>query len=59
MSRGKYLSLEEVRQRKIRGATIERFCQEHPSEGDEKKFDALMEAMAKGPPKNSPSGGKT
>ena len=44
MSRGKYLSLEEARNRSL----VERFAKEHPSEGDEKLFDRLLEAMARG-----------
>ena len=46
MARGKYLSLEEAR--RIGG--IDQFCKEHPSEGDEAKFDRLFEAMARGSP---------
>jgi hypothetical protein len=49
MSRGKYLSLEEARKLK----QLERFGKEHPSQGDEKKFDDLLDAMAKDKPKNS------
>ena len=43
MSRGKFLSLEEARKQK----QLDRFCKEHPSEGDEEKFDRLLDAMAK------------
>ena len=43
MSRGKYLNLEEARKMK----RLDRFCKEHPSEGDERRFDAILEAMAK------------
>lgn len=43
MARGKYLSLEEARKQKL----LKRFCKEHPSEGDERKFDDLLDAMAK------------
>ncbi len=43
MSRGKYLRLEEARKQK----QLKRFCKEHPSEGDEKMFDRLLDAMAK------------
>lgn len=43
MSRGKYLSLDEARRKK----QLDRFGKEHPSKGEEKKFDALLEAMAK------------
>lgn len=41
MSRGKHLSLEEARKEK----RLDQFCAENPSEGDEKAFDALLEAM--------------
>jgi len=44
MSRGKYLSLEEARQT----GQIERFCKEHPSKADRKRFEALLDAMTKG-----------
>ena len=47
MARGKYLSLEEARSGETKGETIERFCKEHPSEGDEKQFDRVFERMAK------------
>jgi len=47
MSRGKHLSLEEARQGEAKGATIKRFCKEHPSEGNEKTFDRMLEQMAK------------
>ena len=43
MARGKYLSLEGARKR----GQIDRFCKEHPSEGDEELFDRLLDAMAK------------
>ena len=43
MSRGKFLSLEEARKAK----KINRFCKEHPSEGDEGRFAALLEAMSR------------
>lgn len=46
MSRGKYLSLEEARKAKL----LQRFAKEHPSEGDEEKFDRLFRAMAGGKP---------
>ncbi len=50
MARGKYLSLEEAR----KAGQIDRFCKEHPSEGDMKLWDRLFLAMAKGkPPKSS------
>ncbi len=45
MSQGKYLSLEEARKNEA-GATIKRFCKEHPTEGDERIFDELLGKMA-------------
>lgn len=45
MARGKYLSLEEAR--KMKGG-LDQFAKEHPSKGDEKRFDALLDAMAHG-----------
>ena len=48
MARGKYLSLEKARKMK----RLDRFAKEHPSEGDEQKFDELFERLAlpkKGP----------
>ncbi len=53
MARGKYLSLEEARKGAAKGETIERFCKEHPSEGDEKQFDRVFEKMAKAEPRAS------
>ena len=47
MARGKYLSLEEARKLK----QLKRFCKEHPSEGDERLFDELLDGMVQ--PKNS------
>ena len=46
MARGKYLSLEEAR----KYGTIDRFCKEHPSTGDQDRFDRLFLAMAHGEP---------
>ena len=43
MSVGKYLSLEEARQKKILG----RFIKEHPSSGNKEAFDQLFEAMVR------------
>lgn len=45
MSRGKYLSLKEARETR----QIKRFCDAHPSEGDEAKFNRLLDAMTKTP----------
>jgi len=47
MSRGKYLSLEEARN----SGKIDRFAKENPSEGEEDKFDTLLEKIAAGKPK--------
>jgi hypothetical protein len=53
MSQGKYLSLEEARKED----KIERFCKEHPSEGDRDVFETLLDSMAKGqPPKKNGEG---
>ena len=51
MSRGKYLSLEEARNGTTKGATIKRFCKEHPSQADERFWPALK-AAAKGKPED-------
>lgn len=48
MSRGKYLSLEEALKGGSNGTTLDQFCKEHPSEGDESQFDKLFEKMARG-----------
>ncbi len=53
MARGKYLSLEEARRMK----RLDRFCKEHPSEGDEELFDRLLDVMAK--PKKTEEGEQT
>ena len=47
MSRGKYISLEEARKGETKGATIDRFCKEHPSQADE-RFWPTLEAACKG-----------
>ena len=49
MARGRYLSLEEARKGETKGATIDRFCKEHPSKADE-RFWPLLKAAAKGLP---------
>jgi len=46
MSEGKYLSLEEARKKQ----KLERFAKEHPSKGNEKQFDGLLDRMAKNKP---------
>ena len=53
MARGKYLSLEEAR----KSGKLDRFCKEHPSEGDEELFDRLLDAMVK--PKKTEEDGRT
>lgn len=57
MSRGKHLSLEEARRGETRGATIKRFCKEHPSQGNGDLFDRLLDEMVK--PKSSPKAHQT
>ena len=49
MSRGKYLSLEEAR----RMGLINQFAKEHPSRGDWRLFDALVDSFAGPDAKNS------
>ena len=46
MSRGKHLSLEEARKLK----QLDRFAKEHPSTGDHKRFERLLDAMTHGEP---------
>jgi len=41
MSRGQHLSLEEAR----KDDKLDQFAAEHPSEGDEDRFDLLLGAM--------------
>jgi hypothetical protein len=43
MSRGNYLSLEEAR----KTGKLARFAKEHPSEGDRKRFERLLDEMSK------------
>jgi hypothetical protein len=43
MSRGKYLSLEEARN----SGKLDRFAKEHPSEGDRRRFNRLLDEMSK------------
>lgn len=45
MARGKYLSLEEARQK----GQLKQFAKDHPSEADKARFDALLNAMSKSP----------
>ncbi len=40
MARGKYLSLEEARKQR----RLDRFCKEHPSEGEKETFERLLDA---------------
>lgn len=44
MTRGKYLSLEEARKQK----KLDPFCKEHPSQSDERRFDAILKDNGKG-----------
>ena len=44
MSRGKHLSLEEARKEN----KFKQFAREHPTKGDKKRFDRLLDRMAKG-----------
>jgi hypothetical protein len=46
MARGKYLSLEEARNRNA----LKRFAKEHPSETDKAAFDDLLGAMIRKKP---------
>jgi hypothetical protein len=56
VAQGKYLSLEEARKL----GKLDQFAEEHPSKGDAKAFNSLLDAMAKGkPPKGSGEGGET
>jgi len=45
MSTGKYISLEEV---KDDPKKLKRFIKEHPSKGNEKQFDNMLDRMVKG-----------
>lgn len=45
MSRGKYLSLPEARKKK----QLNRFADEHPSEGDAEEMERILRGMAKKP----------
>jgi hypothetical protein len=47
MARGKHRSLEEAR-KKMGG--LDRFAKEHPSKGDERRFDRLLRSMVSGTP---------
>ena len=59
MSRGKYLSLEEARKKDKKGDDkLDQFANEHPSEGNKKKFDALFGEMAKGESVKAPKSKK-
>ena len=46
MATGKYLSLEEARKQD----KLKRFIKEHPSKGNMKDFDGLLDRMAKNKP---------
>ena len=45
MSRGKYLSLPEARKKK----QLQRFAEEHPSEGDADELERIIGGMARKP----------
>jgi len=45
MSKGKYYSLEEAR----KNQDYDGFAKEHPSTGDKKRFDALLDVMVRTP----------
>lgn len=47
MSTGKYISLEEARKQ----GKLKQFAKQHPSKGDKKAFDRLLDRMAKDKPK--------
>ena len=49
MSKGKYYSLEEARQKN----DLEGFAKAHPSKGNRSLFNKLLDAMAKKPSKAS------
>ncbi len=49
MSTGKYMSLEEARKQ----GKLKRFAKEHPSKGDKKDFDSLLERMDNGSPRRN------
>ena len=51
MSHGKYLSLEEARKL----GKLKEFAEQHPSEADRKRFEALLDAMTR----SSPEAGQT
>ena len=46
MAIGKYLSLEEARKQ----GKLARFAKEHPTTGNKKAFDSLLDRMAKNKP---------
>ena len=56
MARGKYLSLEEARKL----GKLDQFAKEHPTKGNAKAFNVLLDSMARGkPPKSSGEDGGT
>ena len=54
MSTGKYTSLEEV---KNDPKKLKRFIREHPSKGNKKQFDDILNKMAAGKKKKAPRKG--
>lgn len=55
MSRGKYLSLEEARKE----GKLKQFAKDHPSKGEQRRFDKLLSAMIDGESKNQEPDEKT
>ncbi|MDH5183643.1 MAG: hypothetical protein OEX12_07085 [Gammaproteobacteria bacterium] len=53
MSTGKYISLEEAREKD----KLKRFIKEHPNKAKKKDFEDLLDAMCKGEPKKPKGGG--
>lgn len=51
MATGKYLSLEEARKQ----GKLERFAKEHPTTGNAKAFDSLLDRMVKSKPAKKPA----
>jgi len=51
MATGKYLSFEEARKQ----GKLARFAKEHPTTGNKKAFDGLLDRMAKNRPAKKPA----
>ena len=54
MSTGKYLGLPEARKQGL----LDRFAKEHPSTGDAKSFESVLDAMTKRPKADRPASRK-